>query len=134
MANASKGTPRKEYVKWKNVDYCCLCGSTNNPIKFTNVCSVPGKQKKLASKIKVTLSVDTGCEGSLKICSACERKLNNFTDFIHTSKPVLESVRERASSKRCLNFSPVDNRKRVNISDTGEINVLTAKSGREEVL
>ena len=100
MASAFKDTPRKEYVKWKNVDYCCLCGSTKNPNKFTNVFSAPGKRKKIAFKIKVTLNVNICGEGSLRICRVCERKLNNFTDFVHRPKPILESVIERASSKR----------------------------------
>ena len=134
MASASKDTPKKEYVKWKNVDYCCLRGSTNNPDKFTNVFSAPGKRKKLVFKIKVTLSVNICGEGSLWICRVCERKLNNFTDFVHTSKPILESVKERASSKRCLNFSPVDNRKRADVGDSDENNDLTARSVCEEVL
>ena len=117
----SKETPRKEYFEWKNVDHCCLCGSSNNSDRFTNIFSVVGKRKDLASKIKVALNVNVCCgEGSLKICRICERKLNSFNDFISTSKSVLESVRERGTSKRCLNFSPQVSGKRANICDSDE--------------
>ena len=101
--------------------FCCLSGGSNNSDRFTNVFSVAGKRKDLASKIKVALNVNVGCgEGSLRICRVCERKLNNFSHFISTSRSVLDSVREKGSSKQCLNFSPADSGKRAHICDSDE--------------
>ena len=33
-SQTTPSTPKKIYYKWKNVVYCCLCGSTSNADRF----------------------------------------------------------------------------------------------------
>ena len=28
-------TPQKEYYRWKNVNFCCVCGDDKSPSRFT---------------------------------------------------------------------------------------------------
>ena len=107
---AYKLTPRKEYYRWKNVNFCCVCGDDKSPSRFTKLFSTVGKQKKL-SKLIYSLTnfeleeSDNNAE-CLKVCRSCERKLEKSADFQTCAIATLQSVREKASSKRCLTFSP----------------------------
>ena len=122
----SQTTPRKNYSKWKNVAYCCLCGSTSNSDRFTNINSACGKRKALRKKIQNVVGIDLEETTShLPICRVCERKINNFTAFKASAMKVLEGIRETTTSKRCLIFSPAKSRKRVNV-DGSEDNLSTS--------
>ena len=120
-SQATLSTPRKIYYKWKNVAYCFLCGSTSNPDRFTNINSACGKRKALAEKIKNVLGIDIEETTShLPICRVCERKVNNFTAFKTSAMSVIEGIREKTTSKRCLNFSPAKAGKRINVGESDD--------------
>ena len=82
---AYKLTPRKEYYRCKNVNFCCVCGDDKSPSRFTKLFSTVGKQKKL-SKLIYSLTnfeleeSDNNAE-CLKVCRSCERKLEKSADF-----------------------------------------------------
>ena len=111
-------TPRKEYFTWKNVDYCCLCETSDNSDRFTNIFSVPGQRKALPQKIKNLLGtkMTTGLTGaSLRICRSCELRINNFSKYKTSASSVLMSLKEIVTSKRCLKFLLQKERKRANV-------------------
>ena len=103
-------TPRKEYCRWKDVIFCCLCGDDKSSSRFTKVFSSVGKQKKLSELIcwltNFELTEADSNAGSLKVCRSCEGKLAKSADFQTCVITTLQSIREKASSKRCLTFSP----------------------------
>ncbi|CAB4036141.1 PREDICTED: uncharacterized protein LOC107326879, partial [Paramuricea clavata] len=78
-------TPRKEYYRWKNVNFCCVCGDDKSSSSFTKVFSAIGKEKKLSELIgsltKFELEESDSSAGSLKVCRSCERKLTKSADF-----------------------------------------------------
>lgn len=114
--SSSQTTPRKEYFTWKNVDYCCLCGTTNHKDRFTNIFSVPGQRKSLPQQIENVLGIKITCTGaSLRICRNCELKINNFSKYKTSATSVLLGLKEKVTSKRCLNFSPQKTGKRANV-------------------
>ena len=121
-------TPRKEYYRWKNVNFCCVCGDDKSPSRFTKVFSTVGRQKKLSKLIcsltKFELEESDSNAGSLKICRSCEGKLTKSADFQTCAIATLQSIREKASSKRCLNFSPSksgpQSEKRINVETSSE--------------
>ncbi len=103
-------TPRKEYYRWKSVNFCCVCGDDKSPSRFTKVFSAVGRQKKLSELIcsltHFELEESDSNAGSLKVCRSCEGKLTKSAAFQTCAITTLQSIREKASSKRCLTFSP----------------------------
>ena len=121
---SSQTTPRKEYFTWKNVDYCCLCGTTNHRDRFINIFSVPGQRKSLPQQIENVLGMRISTGSPLRICRNCELKINNFSKFKSSATSVLLGLKEKVTSKRCLNFSPQKVGKRANVdpSDSSDQN------------
>ena len=106
-------TPRKEYYKWKNVNHCCVCGDDKSGSRFTKIFSTIGKEKKLSEQIYslTSLNIQESDNNAqyLKVCRSCEGKLVKAYEFKGCALSTLEAIREKASSKRCLNFSPDKN-------------------------
>lgn len=96
--SSSQTTPQKEYFKWKNVDYCCLCETTNCPDQFTNIFSVPGQRKALPQQIEYVLGIKIATGVSLRICRSCELKINSLSKFKTSAMAILEGLKEKASS------------------------------------
>ena len=117
--SSSQTTPRKENFTWKQVDYCCLCETTNHPDRFTNIFSVPGQRKGLPQQIKNVLGIEITTGAPLRICRSCELKINNFSKYKTSATSVLLGLKEKVSSKRCLTFSPQKPGKRANINPSG---------------
>jgi hypothetical protein len=119
---------RKEYYRWKNVNFCCVCGDDKSPSRLTKVFSAIGKEKKLSDLIcsLTTFELDESdsSAGSLKVCRSCEGKLTKSADFQTCAITTLQSIREKASSKRCLTFSPSKSgsgtEKRINVETLSE--------------
>ena len=80
-----------------------------------------GKEKPWLKKIKNVLGIDIEETTShLPICRVCERKVNNFTAFKTSAMSVIEGIREKTTSKRCLNFSPAQAGKRINVGESDD--------------
>ncbi|CAB4039107.1 PREDICTED: uncharacterized protein LOC107326879 [Paramuricea clavata] len=138
-------TPLKEYYKWKNGNFCCVCGDDKSGSRFTKIFSTAGKEKGLSEQIysltSIYLGESDGNAQSLKICRSCEGKLIKSHEFKSCAVATLESNREKTSSKRCLNFSPVKSDpptgKRVNVeaelttTNTESIDDVEVKSKKD---
>ena len=139
--SSSKLTPRKQYYKWKNGNFCCVCGEDKLPSRFTKIFSTVGKKKKLCEQIysltNFVLEESDGNAQFLKVCRSCEGKLTKTADFKTSAIATLQSIREKGSSKRCLTFSPdktiSPTEKRVNTETseehTGEANQAEMDAG-----
>ena len=114
--SSSQTTLRKENFTWKQVDYCCLCETTNHPDRFTNIFSVPGQRKGLPQQIKNVLGIEITTGAPLRICRSCELKINNLSKYKTSATSVLIGLKEKVSSKRCLTFSPQKRAEREQIS------------------
>ena len=118
--SSSQTTPRKENFTWKQVDYCCLCETTNHPDRFTNIFSVHGQRKGLPQQIKNVLGIEITTGAPLQFYRSCELKINNFSKYkTSATSTVLIGLKEKVSSKRCLTFSPQKPGKRANINPSG---------------
>ena len=110
MSRPDQLTPRKEYYRWKNVNFCCVCGDNKAGNRYTKIFSTVGKEKKLSVQIYslTGIKVEHFEENaqSLKVCRTCEGKLTKSNQFKSSAISTLENIRERATAKRCLNFSP----------------------------
>lgn len=110
MSRLDHLTPRKEYYRWKNVNFCCVCGDDKAGNRYTKVFSTVGEEKKLSVQIYSLTGIkvehfDENAQ-SLKVCRTCEGKLTKSNQFKSSATSTLETIRERATAKRCLNFSP----------------------------
>ena len=120
---AEQVTPRKHYYKWKNVSFCCVCGDDKSSSRFTKIFSTVGKEKRLSEQIYslTTLKLEESDNNAqfLKVCRSCEGKLIKSNKFKNSAVATLESIRDKASSKRCLTFSPAksgpETSKRMNV-------------------
>ena len=110
MSRPDQFTPRKEYYRWKNVNFCCVCGDDKAGNRYTKIFSTIGKEKELSAQIYslTGIKVEQHEENaqSLKVCRTCEGKLTKSNQFKSSATSTLETIRERATAKRCLNFSP----------------------------
>ena len=110
MSRPDQLTPRKEYYRWKNVNFCCVCGDDKAGNRYTKIFSAIGKEKKLSVQIYslTGIKVEHFEENaqSLKVCRTCEGKLTKSNQFKSSAISILKTIRERATAKRCLNFSP----------------------------
>ena len=110
MSRPDQLTPRKQYYRWKNVNFCCVCGDDKASNRYTKIFSTIGKEKKLSVQIYslTGIKVEHFEENaqSLKVYRACKGKLTKSNQFKSSAISALETVRERATAKRCVNFSP----------------------------
>ena len=122
---SAQNTPRKYYYRWKNVNFCSVCGDDKSSSRYTKIFSTVGKEKRLSEQIysltNFKLQESDSNAQSLKICRSCEGKLVKSNDFKSCAVATLESIQEQATSKRCLTFSPSKSgsqtEKRVNIEE-----------------
>ena len=139
------GAKYSYYCRWKNVNFCCVCGDDKSSSRYTKIFSTVGKEKKLSEQIHSLTNFklqesdtnahsltnfklqesDTNAQ-SLKICRSCEGKLMELNDFKSCAVATLESIQEQATPKRCLTFSPSKSgsqmEKRTNVEDQSAIN------------
>ncbi len=110
MSRPGQLTPRKEYYRWKNVNLCCVCGDDKAGNRYTKIFSSVGKEKKLSEQIfsLTGIKVEHFEENAqlLKVWGVCEGKLTKSNQFKSSAIGTLETIREKATAKRCLNFSP----------------------------
>ena len=127
---SAQSTPRKYYCRWKNVNFCSVCGDDKSSSRYTKIFSTVGKEKKLSEQIHSLTNFklqesDTNAQ-SLKICRCCEGKLVKLNDFKSCAVATLENIHEQATPKRCLTFSPSkfgsQTEKRTNVEDQSAIN------------
>ena len=110
MSRLDQLTPHKEYYRWKNVNFCCVCGDNKAGNRYTKIFSTVGKEKELSVQIYslTGIKVEQHEENaqSLKVCRTWEGKLTKSNQFKTSATSTLQTIRERATAKRCLNFSP----------------------------
>ena len=92
------------------MNLCCVCGDDKAGNRYTKIFSSFGKEKKLSEQIfsLTGIKVEHFEENAqlLKVCRVCEGKLTKSNQFKSSAIGTLETIREKATAKRCLNFSP----------------------------
>lgn len=48
---SAQNTPLKHYCRWKNVNFCSVCGNDKSSSRYTKIFSTVGKEKKLSEQI-----------------------------------------------------------------------------------